>query len=114
MASGLMRQCDMNHTANERLFMSLRPIVQEGMIPPHEQRNDMTNLSVETYELTIDQLDKVTGGDGVKPVVKQPGCQCGGGGGGQNGTGPGTGPGNGHGGVVWAGGDSAGAAGSIA
>jgi hypothetical protein len=24
----------------------------------------MTNLNVETYELTIDQLDKVTGGDG--------------------------------------------------
>jgi hypothetical protein len=75
----------------------------------------MTNSNVETYELTIDQLDKVNGGDGVQPApVKKPGCQCGGGGGGQNGTGPGTGPGNGHGGVVWAGGDSAGAVGSIA
>jgi hypothetical protein len=76
----------------------------------------MTNLNVETYELTIDQLDKVTGGDGVQPLpVKKPGCQCGGGGGGQNATGPGAGPGNGHGGgILWAGGDSAGAAGSFA
>jgi hypothetical protein len=75
----------------------------------------MTNLNVETYELSIDQLDKVTGGDKVPPVpVKKPGCHCGGGGGGQNGTGPGTGGGNGHGGIIWAGGDSGGAAGSIA
>jgi hypothetical protein len=75
----------------------------------------MTNLNVETYELSIDLLDKVTGGDKVEPVpVKKPGCQCGGGGGGQNGTGPGTGPGNSHGGIIWAGGDGAGASGSIA
>jgi hypothetical protein len=76
----------------------------------------MTKLKVESYELSIDQLDNVSGGDKVQPVpvVKKPGCQCGGGGGGQNGTGPGTGGGNGQGGVIWAGGDTAGGLGAIA
>jgi hypothetical protein len=69
----------------------------------------MTDMNND-FELSLNDLDTVTGGDGVKP-----GCQCGGGGGGQNGTGPGTGGGNGHGGrVIWAGGDGAGAVANIA
>lgn len=66
----------------------------------------MTNLNVEIEELTMDQLNGVSAGD------HKPGSHSGGGGG--KGTGPGTGGGNGHGGVLWAGPDTAGAAGSVA
>jgi hypothetical protein len=66
----------------------------------------MTNLNVEIEELTLEQLNAVSGGD------HDPGSRSGGGGG--TGTGPGTGGGNGHGGRLWAGGDGTGTAGSIA
>jgi hypothetical protein len=76
------------------------------MVPSQKQESDMTNLNVEIEELTMDQLSEVSAGDHA------PGTRSGGGGG--KGTGPGTGGGNGHGGIVWAGGDGAGAAASIA
>jgi hypothetical protein len=43
----------------ERLIMSLRPTVHEGMIPPKKQGNDMTN---DIRELSLNELDDVSGG----------------------------------------------------
>jgi hypothetical protein len=57
----------------ERLFMSLRPTVHEGIVPSYKQERDMNNemLNSETRELSIGELDAVTGGAGVVDTIIQ-------------------------------------------
>jgi len=98
--------CAADHTTNEPRHILPATTDHEGIVPSQKQESDMTNLNVDIEELTMDQLSEVSAGDHA------PGTRSGGGGG--KGTGPGTGGGNGHGGIVWAGGDGAGAAASIA
>jgi hypothetical protein len=50
----------------ERLLMSLRPTVHEGMIPPWKLGNDMTN---DIRELSLNELDGVSGGTWMDTVV---------------------------------------------
>ena len=57
----------------ERLLMSPRLFAREGMVPSYKQERDMKNemLNSEIRELTIGELDAVTGGTvGGETVVQ--------------------------------------------
>jgi hypothetical protein len=53
--------------------MSPRPTGHEGMVPSYKQERDMNNemLNGEIHELTIGELDAVTGGAGVVDTIVQ-------------------------------------------
>ena len=53
--------------------MSLRLTVHEGMVPSYKQERDMNNemLNSEIRELTIGELDAVTGGAGIVETIVQ-------------------------------------------
>lgn len=57
----------------ERVLMSPRPTGHEGMVPSYKQEKDMSNEThnSETRELTIGELDAVTGGQGVVETIVQ-------------------------------------------
>ena len=63
-----------------RAICSPRPPIVRGLFPLSKQESDMMKVSVEIEELTLDQLNAVSGGD------HDPGSRSGGGGG--TGTGP--------------------------
>jgi hypothetical protein len=39
------------------------------MVLPHKQETDMTELNNETFKMSIDELDQVSGGRGVIDII---------------------------------------------
>jgi hypothetical protein len=60
--------CDVRHSGGPELRVLLTQVGNDPM-PREKQGNDMTDLNNEVRELSIDELDKVSGGGKDNPLV---------------------------------------------